>query len=252
MIWLRILQVVDVLGTGNLDLDAFILGQLYEHHTVFVHPPDDTLHALERAVDKLYLAVNSGGVGTDGRVDIGTQTLGVFDRRRRNDVVHLLLGNGDNGRGVIGVTMKAHVLHLGTLFVVHLHPRDALPVGKDEDQVVDGWHHLDDIDAFAAGRYLLHGDESLKVPAFQSLLDLQLLPVHDIHGKPFVALTGGVVGGQLDARGLVGLLRLFIRSKGTSACIFDTSTTRAGCCNSRLHYLDQIVGLHDMFKTAKL
>ena len=154
-------------------------------------------------VDTLDVALDTGEVALD-EADFTTLELLYFVRAEEEDPVLALglatgidetlhLAEGDDGVAG-GLEASGGELQGGARPVVHLHPADALIVGLDEDEIVDG--------GLLTGDDLLadplvsdaHGQEGFEALFVEHLLDIQLALIGHEKGIPVVAETRVIVG----------------------------------------------------------
>lgn len=150
---------------------------------VVVDALDGALDAGEGAMeeaDALTLTTEVVGIGM-----VGALTFVVVDRQGADELLHLVLRDGDDYRGlVVGAGLDGHELHVDTVAVEHLQLAQLGPMGIDEDEVVDdGLLAVDELLAYALGD-VLHGEEIADALLVEGFVDNFLTAVGDVHGVP--------------------------------------------------------------------
>lgn len=150
---------------------------------VVVDALDGALDAGEGAMeeaDTLAFTTEVVGIGV-----VGAQTFVVVDGQGADELLHLVLGDGDDHRRlVVGAGLDGHELHVDAVAVEHLQLAQLGPVGIDEDEIVDdGLLAMDKLLAYTLGD-VLHGEEIADALLVEGFVDNFLTAVGDVHGVP--------------------------------------------------------------------
>lgn len=154
-----------------------------DYGTVVVDALDGALNACEASRDETDLTAfltEEIGIGHEG-----TPVGGVVSLHSTHEIEHLTLGDGDNDRGLVGSAgLDSHILQGGTTTVEHLQLADLSTIAVEEDEVVDG--RLVALDNLLTDTHdgMLHGEEIFDTGLVESLLDIELTSIGDVHGVP--------------------------------------------------------------------
>ena len=140
----------------------------------------DTSKAAGDETDLTPLLTEEIGIGYEG-----TPVGGVVDLHGAHEVEHLTLGDGDDDRRLIGrAGLDSHILQGLTATVEHLQLANLSTIAVEEDEIVDG--RLVALDNLLTDTHdnMLHGEEIFDTSLVESLLDIKLTGIGDIHGEP--------------------------------------------------------------------
>ena len=114
-----------------------------------------------------------------------TLTFFVVDGHRADEVLHLVLRDGDDHRGlVVGAGLDGHELHVDAVAVEHLQLAQLGTVGVNENEIVDDrLPAVDNLLPYPLGD-ALHRQKVADAFLVEGLMDEFLMAVADVHGIP--------------------------------------------------------------------